>query len=107
MWHYLKAVCGGVCCCTTFSTAPGCRQPVCRRRIAACRRWMCTGYPTHARLPLCLQRYKICPHHLELPCLVVEGQTIRFCQQCGRFQLLTDFEGDRRSCRRKVRLWGA
>lgn len=49
------------------------------------------------------QRYKICPYHLELPCLVVEGQTIRFCQQCGRFQLLSDFEGDRRSCRRKVR----
>ena len=51
----------------------------------------------------CLQRYKICPYHLELACLVVEGQTIRFCQQCGRFQLLSDFEGDRRSCRRKVR----
>ncbi len=33
---------------------------------------------------------------------MVEGQTIRFCQQCGRFQLLTDFEGDRRSCRRKL-----
>ncbi|KAL4451665.1 hypothetical protein ABPG75_007327 [Micractinium tetrahymenae] len=48
------------------------------------------------------KRYKICPYHLELPCLVVEGQTIRFCQQCGRFQLLTDFEGDRRSCRRKL-----
>jgi hypothetical protein len=64
-----------------------------------------------ACLPACLrplllpflQRYKICPYHLELPCLVVEGQTIRFCQQCGRFQLLSDFEGDRRSCRRKVR----
>ena len=53
-------------------------------------------------LPPVLQRYKICPYHLELPCLVVEGQTIRFCQQCGRFQLLSDFEGDRRSCRRKV-----
>lgn len=48
------------------------------------------------------KRYKICPYHLELPCLVVEGQTIRFCQQCGRFQLLSDFEGDRRSCRRKL-----
>lgn len=48
------------------------------------------------------KRYKICPYHLELPSLVVEGQTIRFCQQCGRFQLLADFEGDRRSCRTKL-----
>lgn len=55
------------------------------------------------RLPASLQRYKICPYHLELPCLVVEGQSIRFCQQCGRYQLLSDFEGDRRSCVRKVR----
>ncbi|GAB4824211.1 hypothetical protein N2152v2_011257 [Parachlorella kessleri] len=48
------------------------------------------------------KRYKICPFHLELPCLVVEGQSIRFCQQCGRYQLLSDFDGDRRSCRRKL-----
>ena len=34
--------------------------------------------------------------------MVVEGQSIRFCQQCGRFPLLSDFEGDRRSCRLKV-----
>jgi hypothetical protein len=48
------------------------------------------------------KRYKICPHHLELPAMVVEGQSIRFCQQCGRFQLTVEFEGDRRSCRRKL-----
>lgn len=34
--------------------------------------------------------------------MVVEGQSIRFCQQCGRFQLLEEFDGDRRSCRRKL-----
>ncbi|KAI7841238.1 hypothetical protein COHA_005075 [Chlorella ohadii] len=48
------------------------------------------------------RRYKICHYHVELPCMVVEGQAIRFCQQCGRFQLLSDFEGDRRSCRLKL-----
>lgn len=32
----------------------------------------------------------------------MEGQSIRFCQQCGRFQLLEEFDGDRRSCRRKL-----
>jgi len=45
---------------------------------------------------------QICPYHLELNCMVVEGQSIRFCQQCGRFQLLDEFDGDRRSCRRKL-----
>lgn len=39
--------------------------------------------------------------------MVVEGQSIRFCQQCGRFQLLEEFEGDRRSCRRKLELHNA
>ncbi len=48
------------------------------------------------------KRYKICPAHLKLPEIVVEGQAIRFCQQCGRFQLTTEFDGDRRSCRRKL-----
>ena len=57
----------------------------------------------YSYLSVCLQRYKICHYHVELPCMVVEGQAIRFCQQCGRFQLLSDFEGDRRSCRLKVR----
>jgi hypothetical protein len=48
------------------------------------------------------RRYKICPRHLKLPEMVVEGQAIRFCQQCGRFQLTAEFDGDRRSCRRKL-----
>lgn len=71
------------------------------RRRPACRR-LASLHLGRSLLFRTLQRYKICPYHLELPCLVVEGQTIRFCQQCGRFQLLTDFEGDRRSCRRKL-----
>ena len=39
---------------------------------------------------------------MELPEAVHEGQVIRFCQQCGRFHLLAEFDGDRRSCRRKL-----
>jgi len=39
---------------------------------------------------------------MELPEIVHEGQVIRFCQQCGRFHLLAEFDGDRRSCRRKL-----
>eukprot|EP00890_Picochlorum_soloecismus_P005839 jgi/Picsp_1/6256/NSC_03610-R1_squamosa promoter binding protein len=48
------------------------------------------------------KRYKICAHHMELSCLKVDGQYIRFCQQCGRFQLLSEFDGEKRSCRSKL-----
>lgn len=39
---------------------------------------------------------------MELYCLRVDGQYIRFCQQCGRFQLLSEFDGEKRSCRSKL-----
>jgi len=48
------------------------------------------------------KRYKICAHHMELYCLKVDGQYIRFCQQCGRFQLLSEFDAEKRSCRQKL-----
>lgn len=48
------------------------------------------------------KRYKICPYHMEANFLLVEGQRIRFCQQCGRFQLLSEFDGDKRSCRKRL-----
>lgn len=32
----------------------------------------------------------------------MEGQAIRFCQQCGHFHRLEEFDGDSRSCRIKV-----
>jgi hypothetical protein len=31
--------------------------------------------------------------------IVRDGKPQRFCQQCGRFHLLTDFDGNKRSCR--------
>jgi hypothetical protein len=67
---------------------PVCQVPGCARRLEGERKYF--------------QRYKICPAHLELPEMVVERQAIRFCQQCGRFQLTTEFDGDRRSCRHKL-----
>jgi len=45
------------------------------------------------------KRYKICPEHMEMDYMEVEGHKIRFCQQCGRFQSLDDFDGVKKSCR--------
>ena len=34
--------------------------------------------------------------HLKMMSLVVDGRPSRFCQQCGKFHDLTDFDGERR-----------
>ena len=51
------------------------------------------------------QRYKICEHHLKLPCIIREGVKQRFCQQCGRFHDMVKFDGDKRSCRARLQVF--
>jgi hypothetical protein len=48
------------------------------------------------------QRYKICREHCSALQLQLEGAAVRFCQQCGHFQPLKDFDGIRRTCRRRL-----
>ncbi|KAL6762320.1 SBP domain-containing protein [Haematococcus lacustris] len=48
------------------------------------------------------QRYKICEYHLKVPYVVKDGVQQRFCQQCGRFQPISEFEGVKRSCRARL-----
>ncbi len=45
---------------------------------------------------LCSQRYRICKAHLKAPALMVDGVPQRFCQQCGRFHELSEFDGEKR-----------
>eukprot|EP00775_Hariotina_reticulata_P011147 gene11147-11300_t len=47
-------------------------------------------------------RYKICEYHLKVSSIMRDGKPQRFCQQCGRFHLLTDFDGNKRSCRARL-----
>ena len=42
------------------------------------------------------QRYRICEEHLKLSSLIKDNMLQRFCQQCGRFHILADFDGDKR-----------
>lgn len=42
------------------------------------------------------QRYRICEDHLKLSSLIKDNIPQRFCQQCGRFHVLADFDGDKR-----------
>lgn len=42
------------------------------------------------------QRQNICKEHLSAERLWMNGQLMRFCQQCARFHPIDDFEGNRR-----------
>jgi SBP domain len=53
------------------------------------------------------RRSRCCPDHAAMPSCYVqlaEGVTeqCRFCQQCGKFQALSEFDGSRKSCRRQL-----
>jgi hypothetical protein len=48
------------------------------------------------------QRYKICEYHLKVPSVVRNNRQQRFCQQCGRFHPLEEFDGTKRSCRSRL-----
>ncbi|KAK1278961.1 Squamosa promoter-binding-like protein 9 [Acorus gramineus] len=46
-------------------------------------------------------------HHVCLTCanaesVILDGVHMRYCQQCGKFHILQDFDQDKRSCRRKL-----
>ncbi|XP_073137994.1 squamosa promoter-binding-like protein 7 [Henckelia pumila] len=48
------------------------------------------------------KRHRVC-----LPCanastVVLDGENKRYCQQCGKFHVLLDFDEGKRSCRRKL-----
>lgn len=65
-----------------------CRVPECRRVLNGLKRYH--------------KRYRICPDHLKMSHVVLDGVDSRFCQLCGKFQPLGDFDGAKRSCRAKL-----
>lgn len=48
------------------------------------------------------RRHKVCEVHSKSPKVVVLGMEQRFCQQCSRFHLVTEFDDTKRSCRRRL-----
>ncbi|MEW5299088.1 MAG: hypothetical protein WDW36_002137 [Sanguina aurantia] len=48
------------------------------------------------------QRFKICDYHLKLSSIMRDGVPQRFCQQCGRFHPVEQFDGYKRSCRDRL-----
>ena len=52
--------------------------------------------------PVYYRRYKVCKAHLKGGSLVVDGEEQRFCQQCGRFHPIGNFDGEKRNCRHRL-----
>ncbi|XP_051129889.1 squamosa promoter-binding-like protein 8 [Andrographis paniculata] len=48
------------------------------------------------------RRHKVCEFHSKAATVVAAGLTQRFCQQCSRFHLLSEFDNGKRSCRRRL-----
>ncbi|KAK1273253.1 Squamosa promoter-binding-like protein 7 [Acorus gramineus] len=48
------------------------------------------------------RRHKVCEEHSKSPRVVVLGLEQRFCQQCSRFHVISEFDESKRSCRRRL-----
>ncbi|CAH9127242.1 unnamed protein product [Cuscuta epithymum] len=48
------------------------------------------------------RRHKVCEFHSKAATVLAAGLTQRFCQQCSRFHVLTEFDNGKRSCRRRL-----
>ncbi|XBI13257.1 hypothetical protein VPH35_140011 [Triticum aestivum] len=46
--------------------------------------------------------HKVCEYHAKAALVSAAGKQQRFCQQCSRFHLLTEFDEAKRSCRRRL-----
>ncbi|KAJ6760503.1 SQUAMOSA PROMOTER-BINDING-LIKE PROTEIN 13A ISOFORM X1 [Salix purpurea] len=48
------------------------------------------------------KRHKVCEVHSKTAKVIVNGIEQRFCQQCSRFHLLSEFDDSKRSCRKRL-----
>ncbi|KAJ7556852.1 hypothetical protein O6H91_05G101600 [Diphasiastrum complanatum] len=48
------------------------------------------------------RRHKVCEIHSKAASVMANGQTQRFCQQCSRFHVLSEFDEAKRSCRKRL-----
>ncbi|KQK06300.1 squamosa promoter-binding-like protein 9 [Brachypodium distachyon] len=48
------------------------------------------------------KRHRVCLRCAHATAVMLDGVQQRYCQQCGKFHVLLDFDEDKRSCRRKL-----
>ncbi|XP_052179817.1 squamosa promoter-binding-like protein 6 isoform X1 [Diospyros lotus] len=69
------------------------QSPFCQ--VHGCRKDLSSSKDYH-------KRHKVCEVHSKTPKVIVNGIEQRFCQQCSRFHLLSEFDDDKRSCRKRL-----
>nr|AUW52978.1 squamosa promoter binding-like protein 7 [Petunia x hybrida] len=70
------------------STGARCQVPDCEADISELK-----GYH---------KRHRVCLRCATASAVFLDGQSKRYCQQCGKFHILSDFDEGKRSCRRKL-----
>ncbi|KAL3626163.1 Squamosa promoter-binding-like protein [Castilleja foliolosa] len=48
------------------------------------------------------KRHRVCLRCANASSVMLDGESKRYCQQCGKFHILPDFDEGKRSCRRKL-----
>jgi hypothetical protein len=64
------------------AASPGSQVPICQAE--GCKADLSTAKPYH-------RRHKVCDLHSKAPSVVIAGQTQRFCQQCSRYFVITNY----------------
>ncbi|KAJ4883939.1 Squamosa promoter-binding-like protein 16 [Raphanus sativus] len=75
------------------SGSPGRNYPKCQ--VDSCKEDLSVAKDYH-------RRHKVCEVHSKATKALVGNQMQRFCQQCSRFHLLSEFDEGKRSCRRRL-----
>lgn len=73
--------------------SPGSQVPRCQAE--GCKADLSTAKHYH-------RRHKVCELHSKAATVVSGGLTQRFCQQCSRFHVLSEFDEGKRSCRKRL-----
>ncbi|XP_010539755.1 PREDICTED: squamosa promoter-binding-like protein 14 [Tarenaya hassleriana] len=75
------------------SSPGGANYPMCQ--VDCCKEDLSSAKDYH-------RRHKVCELHSKASKVLVGKQMQRFCQQCSRFHLLSEFDEGKRSCRRRL-----
>nr|XP_043613840.1 squamosa promoter-binding-like protein 12 [Erigeron canadensis]XP_043613841.1 squamosa promoter-binding-like protein 12 [Erigeron canadensis] len=75
---------------------PTCQiTPISRCQVEGCNLDLSSAKEYH-------RKHKVCESHSKCPKVIVAGVERRFCQQCSRFHGMSEFDGEKRSCRRRL-----